>query len=727
MVEFIHNDKQYKYIPYKDLKEEDLPKGKRKDNTIEYYELKGHHKKNPFVDLGCGFDIETTRIAGTKKSTMYVWQFSIDDITIIGRTWDEFRELLTRLQKHYHLSDGKRLLVWIHNEKFEFSFIKSQLQWKMKDIKVNGMVVDRRPDIFALDKREVIKATTVENVEFRDSLVLTQLPLAKLAKDYNLGIEKLKGDLDYTLSRHFATKLTFEELAYCINDVQILSRFYHNYIYTEYIKNEIDIPLTMTGIVRNELKRDFRKLDKKEKNRYKKLISKCMLSETLYDILVNELYRGGYNHANKIYSDIEIDNWDMGSFDFKSSYPAVMLHEKYPYEFKEVSTDYFYAFAHNRKWCKNNAYFGHFKIKNVNSKLSHSLESENKIIEYSEDAKFDNGRLISASWIEVWLTEQDVLNYFDFYTVEDLSQWECYELYTSKKEYLPKFLLDLVLKYFALKEQLQKGTLEYAIAKAKLNSLYGMIVSALVYGDLKFDTNSLQFIDGYCEKSYQQVKDKTILLPQWGVWVTAYARRNLVHTFSKLEDSAMYGDTDSVKLINTIGNQYVFDCYNDNIIRMNKTMYVGDYDRNLFMKIGIFDYEGKIFKFKTLGCKRYLHSEVEFNKKTEKFELVHNSTVAGMRKGSLQEYCEVKDLDIYEEFTDGLELSEEFADKMTTEYIDEEFVEEVTDYQGNTEIVREGSCCTLYSIPFSLSLSKDYVKLLGVIVNAYQLKGRRYI
>lgn len=727
MVEFIHNDKQYKYIPYKDLKEEDLPKGKRKDNTIEYYELKGHHKKNPFADLGCGFDIETTRIAGTKRSTMYVWQFSIDDVTIIGRTWDEFRELLTRLNKYYHLTDGKRLLVWIHNEKFEFSFIKSQLQWKMKDIKVNGMVVDRRPDIFALDKREVIKATTVENIEFRDSLILTQLPLAKLAKDYNLGIEKLKGDLDYTLSRHFATKLTFEELAYCINDVQILSRFYHNYIYTEYIKNEIDIPLTMTGIVRNELKRDFRKLSKQEKNRYKKLISKCMLSETLYDILVNELYRGGYNHANKIYSDIEIDNWDMGSFDFKSSYPAVMLHEKYPYEFKEVPTDYFYAVAHNRKWCKNNAYFGHFKVKNVNSKLSHSLESENKIIEYSEDAEFDNGRLISASWIEVWLTEQDVLNYFDFYTVDDLSQWECYELYTSKKEYLPKFLLDLVLKYFALKEQLQKGTLEYAIAKAKLNSLYGMIVSALVYGDLKFDTNSLQFIDGYCEKSYQQVKDKTILLPQWGIWVTAYARRNLVHTFSKLEDDSMYGDTDSVKLINTIGNQYIFDCYNDNIIRMNKTMYVGDYDRKLFMKIGIFDFEGKILKFKTLGCKRYLHSEVEFNKKTEKFELVHNSTVAGMRKGSLQEYCEVKDLDIYEEFTDGLELSEEFADKMTTEYIDEEFVEEVTDYQGNTEIVREGSCCTLYSIPFSLSLSKDYVKLLGVIVNAYQLKGRRYI
>lgn len=754
MQEFIHNVKNedgtttsltFKYVEYKDLKDSDFPIGERKDNTKEWYTLKGHHYQNEYADLGCGFDIETSKIPGTNLSTMYVWQFSIDNLTIIGRTWDEFNELLQRIHNVYHLSEDKKLLVWIHNEKFEFSFLKKQVKWNYKEVKVNGVTVDVRPDIFALKGNCVIKATTKYFIEFRDSLVLTQLSLGKLAKDYNLGIQKLKGELDYSLTRHSLTELTNEEIAYCINDVQILSAFYHKYIYPVYIKNELKIPLTMTGIVRDELKREFLKLPESERKKYKARIKKLM-PETFedYDTLCNEVYRGGYNHANKLYAgeEISIENYhgfvdpdgvhypyfDMGSFDFKSSYPAVMLHEKYPWELKEKDTDLFYTVANNKRWCKYNAYYGKFIIHDIKNKLSHSLESKNKILEYSDDAIFDNGRLISASWIIVWLTEQDVLNYFDFYTVDDLSQWECLKFYTGIKEDLPKFLKDMVLKYFALKEQLPKGTIEYAIAKAKLNSLYGMIVTSLVYNDTKFDVESGEFVDGYCKKDYSEQKGKTILLPQWGVWVTAFARRNLVKTFAILGDEAMYGDTDSAKVVHVIGNQWIFDAYNDNIRRMNKTMYVGDFDRKLFRNIGIFDYEGKIWKFKTLGCKKYVHSEVEYNKKENKYELNHNCTVSGLVKGSLQNYCKKNNKDVYEAFDYDLKLDNEYSDKLRTVSCNEEFEMELTDYKGVTTIVREKSCCTLVDTTFSFTDGvRDYLNYMSHIVNTEYLTGRRYI
>ena len=731
MESFTIDGKTYNYVWFKDLTEQDLPQGKTRNvftkRLTDDAMKKSHHRLNPFLDLGCGFDIETSRIPNTDYSTMYVWQFSIDDLTVLGRTWDEFNEFLELISNFYKLDDKHRLLVFIHNEKFEFSFMKGQVKWLMKDVKKDGIIVDTRPDIFATDDRTVIKATTSGFIEFRDSYILTQLGLGKLAKDYQLGIEKLKGDLDYDLARHSGTKLTNQEIAYCINDVQILSAFYHKYIRKYFISQEKKIPLTMTGILRDELKLAISKLPKKERLKYRKEIRDALPNDYyIYDIMINQLFRGGYNHANRKFADQYIED-TMGSMDFKSSYPAVMLHNKFPYKFEDEDPIMFYQYAKDRKWCEDNAYWGLFTIFDVESKNNHALESKNKLVEYSDDAEFDNGRLISASWIRVFLTEQDVLNYFDFYTVDDLTKWQCETLYTSRKKPLPKVLKDMVLKYFALKETLKKGTIEYAIAKAKLNSLYGMCVSAMIYGDLRFNEEDLLFEDGHCEKSYLDACRNAFLLPQFGIWITAYSRRNLVHTFAKLEDSAKYGDTDSVKYTNPIGNEYVFKAYNDRITRMNKTMYVGEYDRKLYMKLGQFDFEGKMYRFKTLGCKRYLFTEVEYNKDKDKYELVTESTVAGMTKGSLVKYCEKNGLNPYEEFTDGLSLAEDDADKNTCKYTDESFEVSLTDYLGDTKIVKEKSCCTIAPIGFSMSLTKDYINLIGTMFNTMTIKKRSYI
>ena len=128
---------------------------------------------------------------------------------------------------------------------FEFQFIKKLIKW---DKGRKGYA-----KIFALDPRKIIKAESA-GIEFRDSLALTNTSLLKVAKDYKLAHQKLAGDLDYNLTRFFDSDLSEQELAYCFNDVLILSDFFNTYIKSSFIDNNIKIPLTSTGILRDELR-----------------------------------------------------------------------------------------------------------------------------------------------------------------------------------------------------------------------------------------------------------------------------------------------------------------------------------------------------------------------------------------------------------------------------------------------------------------------------------------
>ena len=48
-------------------------------------------KKRHYVGLTTAFDIETTLIEEINQSVMYIWQWQFgEDVTVIGRTWDEF-------------------------------------------------------------------------------------------------------------------------------------------------------------------------------------------------------------------------------------------------------------------------------------------------------------------------------------------------------------------------------------------------------------------------------------------------------------------------------------------------------------------------------------------------------------------------------------------------------------------------------------------------------------
>lgn len=168
------------------------------------------------------------------KSCMYIWMFSINDIVYYGRTWDEFKSFLIKLDFY----NSNKKIVFIHNLAFEFQYLKSVFKFK---------------NVIARKAHKVIKCEFEDfNIELRCSYMMSNCSLKLLPKVFKLPVEKKVGDLDYTLLRTPKTKLTSKELGYCEFDCLVV---YH------YIKRELEtyervdkIPLTSTGHVRRELK-----------------------------------------------------------------------------------------------------------------------------------------------------------------------------------------------------------------------------------------------------------------------------------------------------------------------------------------------------------------------------------------------------------------------------------------------------------------------------------------
>lgn len=706
---------RYEYEKVEDFDAAELP---------EVHPCTSGKHKDKYLELSCAFDIETSTI-DEDHATMYVWSFAIGKQTIIGRTWEQFVDLCRRISLHYDLNGiDVRLLCWVHNFSYEWSFCRKWFEFKEDN---RGKVV------FATSERNVIYACTTFNIEFRDSYILTARSLKKLPAAYGFAdrIKKLTEDAeyDYKKIRNSETPLSIAEIAYSINDVQILALWHKYYIVPTFIRSEKKIPLTSTGIVRAELKSSFKKMPKEQREYWRRKIDRSFPDMDTYGIMITWLYRGGFVHSNRAHVGYTLINEDFGSVDFKSSYPAVMLHEKYPMRFVQKDTQWFYDNVHdgkrpciNHKLLKEFAYHGFFTFVNIRSKTSHALESISKLY-YSENVYEDNGRVISADVLQVCLCDVDFLNYMDCYEWDNVT---CDSLFIADKEYLPEYLRDIVLKYFWQKETYSKDDPERNLAKAKLNSCYGMCVTGLFNATWKLnEDNDLEVIDS--DINWRKIISSQILLPQWGIWVSAYARRALIGTMMRIQDTedVAYCDTDSMKMCNITNNMYVINAYNDRMRRINGTMYVGEYDRKIFKDLGIFDYEGKYLKAKFMGAKRYIHTDIHVS--DGKSRLSHEVTVAGLPKHALIEYCKDNNADIYDVFNFGMQLTEMYADKLQAVYNDEGFTDmPVTDYMGHTVLQTERSCVSLVDTTFEMWAKRDYIILLEKILAERRLKFGRH-
>lgn len=617
----------------------------------------------------------------------YIWQFSINEHVFVGRTFDELRDLFSQLNSF----EPNKKYIYVHNLSFEF-------QCFLRDF-----YNDSFDEVFARKARKVLYCT-VGSFCYRCSYFLTNFSLEQWAIQKQLPVKKLTGNLDYNVIRTPKTELTREELDYCIYDCLVVYEGIKQY--KKQYGTIHNIPLTQTGEVRRELQK---RMSVKTEEKYRK---KCisLIPPTLEDYsLLTRIFQGGYTHANYRYANRAVKGIIYGK-DLASSYPTVMTLEKFPFT-PFVKTKF------NERYMNENRYsfIIEFSVKNVKSKLYNSFWSISSTKKLSRNYKADNGRIRQAEEMVVEMTNVD---YSVFIQAYDFTDFQVLNFYVSCNEYLSNTFVKYVLELYGNKTQL-KGIEEFADlymkSKQYVNSLYGCFVTKEIDDEIIFllgewKKNKLDEKTFY-EKTAKLKKKiaKTFGAYQLGVWVTAYARRNLWRGILSLDKDLLYCDTDSLYYVGK--HEEFFEEYNAEIERReNERAKMLNVSRETFSpkdkkgkphRLGVWDSEhtdteNVLTEFKTLGAKKYIYRQ----------DGILKMTVSGVRKKAVEQIGNI------DEFNDGLVFDYEHAKKNIPHYIEEqrEIVWNRGKYDEWKSTNKYGIC--IQPTTYSLGITDEYLALI---------------
>lgn len=669
------------------------------------------NKNVMYYNIPAAFDIETSSfyLNGEKRACMYIWQFGIESWVTTGRTWDEFINFIKLLKLALGISPQLKLLVYVHNLPYEFQWMRKYFTWDK---------------VFLLDERKPVYCD-YGGLEFRCSLKLAGgRSLDNVAKDLQkYKVRKLVGNLDYQLIRTPATTLSEKELEYCENDIRVILSYIQEKI--EQDGDITKIPLTNTGYVRNYCRKAcYRKWTK-----YRALISQLTISPDEYSQL-KRAFQGGFTHASSIKVDRVFES--VGSHDLRSSYPAAMVLEKFPMS-KAVLIDSKLSQEELEKLFLVKACLFDIEIWGLYPKIHYEhILSESKCF-VCEGYVVDNGRLSFSEHIKTTMTEQDYFSMSRFYEWDKIA---ISNLRVYEKEYLPKPLVNAILKLFSDKTKL-KGVdgeeLNYTISKNMINASYGMIVTDPVRDELEYSGDEFHKVPANVEEAIEKYNKniRRFLFYPWGVWVTAYARANLMSSIVSMGEDYIYSDTDSNKCLHPENHQQYFDIYNsqvkEKIIRSSGHFsipienYMPKTVKGKEQIIGTWADEGIYTRFKTLGAKRYMVSKIHRERfvdngldvfvEWEEYEL----TVAGVNKKKATAFLKTTG-DPFKNFKIDLIVPDAYSGRLLLTYIDEETEGDIVDYTGIPYHFHELSSIHMEPTDYSLDRSDafcDYLK--GVV------------
>lgn len=662
-------------------------------NDVVCYITTSKNKTIIYNSRALSFDIETTLDKSSLKTYMYHAQFALEnahgtDEVFRYRTWDDVMEFFkTSFMYNYSLNTIQ--LCSIANLSYECAFLLPRLE-RMENVKIEVFADKPHKPLYVniwYNDRIVIKLI--------DTLRISGMSLAVTAKNY-CKTQKCIGDLDYSKIRNSKTPMTAEELAYCDNDVLICNEFFR-FLVSEFWDKGKRIPYTSTGILRDEVKEHF-KTDVwyENENDVRENIN-ALMPETLseYMLVMNWLFQGGVTHANHKYIGKIVN---AKCFDFTSSYPAVMLHEKsFPMSpfCKSSETNYENLKKHKAWYCIITFY-------NIQATTPHTVISTHKCMKISTDAIIDNGRIYKAKQITI------MVNNIDMQYIELFYSWtkdKCtHARYCNYVDKLPDYLLTPLLECGKAKAKLKQSgksnTAEYASAKAKYNAGYGLMVQK--HCNISYTYNDGVYVENEPD-NYKKVKATSILSCYWGIWVTSYARLNLLTNLYNSELSGanvVYYDTDSLYISDYEKCENVIKSWNEQMCTLNLELPVEFYD------LGCFDGDPPCI-MKTLGAKRYV-------------KIVNNhvkATIAGMRKKSLlKQYEKYKQThshnenNVFDFFNSNMHIETYFADKLASKYNTEEHFDLITDEFGNTETMHEYQSVSLIPVDFTLKVKQEWLK-----------------
>lgn len=465
-----------------------------------------------------------------KVSLCYEWQFGIDDSYYYGRELKDFIFILEKLDKLPGIKT-----VWVHNLSFEACFL------------LNLFFPDK---IFAKRAHKVIYED-IRSIRFRCSYMLTNLSLASWAD--SIGAPPKLPDYDYKKIRTPLTPLDAFELEYGQRDLEILyfgiKKMLQEYLFIE------KIPLTQTGRIRRRVNQLF---NNDAAYRYK--MARLLPSSVNEYARWRMAFSGGNTHANWYYSGILMKG--VSCVDIASSYPFVCCSDKLPMSpfLKARNPE---KYINDDRYCillevelievrakMHVDYISYSKIYDVEKKVDESGKLVDNII-------LENGKINYCRRARMMLTGVDYQIIREAYS----GQINILSLWYSRAAYLDRRYIEFILDRYGEKTSLKgvEGKEDlYLNGKQVINGIYGDFVSALIYDDTILNEDGtfeeIPKTRAEIQQKLKQLKEKPWKLKSsyiWGVFITAYARRNHfeVLRFLDKKNHIIYYDTDSAYFI----------------------------------------------------------------------------------------------------------------------------------------------------------------------------------
>lgn len=472
-------------------------------------------------------DFETT----TKEDDCRVWAYGWMEIGNkknykIGNSLDEFMQWVEKVKANLYFHnlrfDGEFIVNWLLKNGFEYSeeprektfntVISNMGQWYIVDI-CYGYTKTKQPK----------KLHTI----IYDSLKKLPFPVKKIAKDFNLPIQK--GDIDYHLERPPGWEITEEELSYIKNDIEIIA-------------DALEIQFKQ-GLDKITAGSD-------SLSQYKAVISKQMF-EKMFPVLTMELdseirkaYRGGFTWVNDRFQGKAVGEGMV--FDVNSLYPSQMYNRPLPWGepifFEgEYKKDDAYPLYIQCIRCDFEVKDDHIPTIQIKKNLSFRAN------EYLKTSNGERPELFVTN-IDLELMQE----HYHLYDVEFLHGWKFKQKTGLFKEFIDKWMYIKTHSTGAIK----------LLAKLMLNSLYG-----------KFATNTnvtgkRPYLkeDGSCGYEMGEEAFKDPIYTPMGVFITSWARYTTISTAQSVFDRILYCDTDSIHILGTTIPEAIKNIVDDNIL-----------------------------------------------------------------------------------------------------------------------------------------------------------------
>lgn len=588
-------------------------------SILDYIIVTGRHRnkgqKYTYNDLYMMMDTETSKgheqeLKEVKKKKQKIqkyvaqenhivlWTLSLritgyNIVTLCGRTPSELVDCIQLIRDHLK---GDRIFCWIHNLSYDWWFIRRFF------FKAFG------EPIYQLNTKPhyPIIIEFANGLMLKDSAILAQRKLEKWANDLDVEHKKASGEWDYSRIRHQNSLITDEEWHYAECDtlagVECLD------LTAQALGKTVNtLHLTATGIPREEVQ-------KRGGHSAHLSFQQIQPKEYALQLRQEDTYHGGYVHTNRFLIGELMKDVDV--FDFSSSYPFELINEKMPggawQDGQNCRPEYIL------KYSEDHAFLFNLCIVNLEINPGEPMPA----IQAYKCTKMinpisDNGRIVKADYIEIPLCELDLEYIYPMYHADI---WMCREVKWAIKTYLPRWYTDYVFKCFQEKTTFKGGDpVLYSIAKAKLNSLYGLACQLPVHPEIEeaYDTGEYYKVELKPEEMYEKYYNKhgSVLPYSIGIWVTAGATRNLFK-LGKMCDTWIYSDTDSCYGIGWHLDEV--EAYNNECIQKIKDRGYGGVEHNGRMyHLGVAVHEEKedsYTEYIALGAKRYCGRQKEDGK-----------------------------------------------------------------------------------------------------------------